>query len=82
MIGTFGLGLRAEKCFFWAFGIEGPSAENVDKSQGKSGEMAVFGRFFLGPWDDHIVVKNGGPCFLTIFQCFLHFVFSYTVFLK
>ena len=34
MTGTFGLGLRANRCLFWAFGM-GPSAENVDKSQEK-----------------------------------------------
>ena len=79
MIRTFGLGPRAKKCLFWAFGI-GPPAKIVGKSQGKrknnaSGKMAVFGPFF-GPWMVPNRAKNGVRI-LTVFSLFL--VFSHHV---
>ena len=61
MIRTFGLGPRAKKCLFLAFGL-GPPAKIVGKSQEKrknnaSGKMAVFGPFFRSV-DGQIVPKT------------------------
>ena len=74
MIRTFGIGLRAKKRRFCAFGI-GPPAEIVDKSQGKYENNALgkdrFGTI-LGSVVDHIVPRKELFMFMsTMFPVFL-----------
>ena len=61
MIRTFGLGPRAKKVAFWAFGT-GPSAEDVGKSQEKCKNNALgkHDRFWTFLWsvDCQIVPKT------------------------
>ena len=78
-----------KKVPFWAFGLA-PSAENVDKSQGKRknnalGKMTVFGLFFCWPMDGHGVPKQESmflvfhplfPKFFLFFPRYVHYVSS------
>ena len=83
MIRTFGLGSLAQKGVFWASG-NGPSAENVGKSQGRVntcvGQNDRFRCFFaVRGWPYRAKI---GDCVLTVFPMFPAFcVFSHALFI-